>query len=66
MKDMGYCVNRSPQNGIWVDSLMGMWYGVEYVEHLAGDSRVDLSRSCIVIHIAEPMDRVSSLFIFIF
>ncbi|KOB68841.1 Uncharacterized protein OBRU01_17836 [Operophtera brumata] len=58
MRDIrDYCVNRSPQNGIWVDSLMGMWYGVEFIQHLAGDSRVDYAQSCIVIHIAEPMER---------
>lgn len=62
MRDIrDYCVNRSPQNGIWVDSLMGMWYGVELIQHLAGDSRVDYAQTCIVIHIAEPMERVSLL-----
>ncbi|XP_013167195.1 PREDICTED: uncharacterized protein LOC106117431 [Papilio xuthus] len=55
-----YCVNRSPQTGIWVDSLTGMWYGVEFVQHLAGDSRVDYARTCIVIHISEPHDRPST------
>lgn len=60
MKDIrDYCVNRSPQHGIWVDSLMGMWYGVEFIQHLAGDSRVDYVKRCIVIHISEPKDRVS-------
>jgi hypothetical protein len=60
MKDIrDYCVNRSPQTGIWVDNLMGMWYGVEFVQHLAGDSRVDYARTCIVIHISEPNERVS-------
>ncbi|XP_030027083.2 uncharacterized protein LOC115445120 [Manduca sexta] len=54
------CVNRSPQTGIWVDSLMGMWYGVEFIQHLAGDSRVDYARTCIVVHISEPMDRPST------
>lgn len=54
-----YCVNRAPQQGIWVENLMGMWYGVEFVQHLAGDSRVDYARTCIVIHISEPMDQVS-------
>ncbi|XP_032512973.2 uncharacterized protein LOC116766932 [Danaus plexippus] len=53
----GYCVNRSPQNGIWVDSLTGMWYGVEFIQHLAGDARVDYDRTCIVIHISEPADQ---------
>ncbi|XP_068628889.1 uncharacterized protein [Battus philenor] len=55
-----YCVNRSPQTGIWVDSLTGMWYGVEFIQHLAGDSRVDYVRTCIVIHISEPHDRPST------
>nr|XP_021191606.1 LOW QUALITY PROTEIN: uncharacterized protein LOC110377175 [Helicoverpa armigera] len=55
-----YCVNRSPQQGIWVDSLMGMWYGVEFIQHLAGDSRIDYARTCIVIHISEPMDQPST------
>ncbi|CAH0600434.1 unnamed protein product [Chrysodeixis includens] len=55
-----YCVNRSPQQGIWVDNLMGMWYGVEFVQHLAGDSRVDYARTCIVIHISEPRDYPST------
>ncbi|KAJ8733923.1 hypothetical protein PYW07_014474 [Mythimna separata] len=55
-----YCVNRSPQQGIWVDSLMGMWYGVEFVQHLAGDSRIDYARTCIVIHISEPVDQPST------
>lgn len=62
MKGSEYCVNRTPQKDIWVDSLMGMWYGVEYVQHLAGDSILDYARTCIVMHIAEPMDRVSSFF----
>lgn len=53
-----YCVNRSPQNGIWIEMLMGMWYGVEFVQHLAGDARVDYAKTCIVIHIAEPVDQV--------
>ncbi|KAL4715272.1 hypothetical protein ACJJTC_007854 [Scirpophaga incertulas] len=61
MKDIrDYCVNRSPQSGIWVDSLMGMWYGVEFVQHLAGDSRIDYMRTCIVVHIAEPIERPST------
>ncbi|RVE49427.1 hypothetical protein evm_005939 [Chilo suppressalis] len=61
MKDIrDYCVNRSPQMGIWVESLMGIWYGVEFVQHLAGDSRVDYTRTCIVLHISEPMDRPST------
>ncbi|KAM3966528.1 uncharacterized protein ACR2FA_012066 [Aphomia sociella] len=61
MKDIrDYCVNRSPQTGIWVDSLMGMWYGVEFIQHLAGDARVDYGRTCIVIHVSEPMDRPST------
>ncbi|XP_050673391.1 uncharacterized protein LOC126971237 isoform X2 [Leptidea sinapis] len=55
-----YCVNRTPQNGIWIESLTGMWYGVEFIQHLAGDSRVDYARSCIVIHISEPNDRPST------
>ncbi|XP_075983699.1 uncharacterized protein LOC142981576 [Anticarsia gemmatalis] len=61
MNNIGeYCINRSPQTGIWVDSLMGMWYGVEFIEHLAGDSRVDYARTCIVVHISEPMDQPST------
>ncbi|CAK1548422.1 unnamed protein product [Leptosia nina] len=52
-----YCQNRSPQNGIWIDSLTGMWFGVEYIQHLGGDSRIDFGRTCIVIHISEPNDR---------
>ncbi|XP_072935834.1 uncharacterized protein [Epargyreus clarus] len=60
MTNRGYCVNRSPQIGIYVDSLKGMWYGVEFIQHLAGDSRVDYARTCIVIHISEPMDRPST------
>lgn len=59
-----YCVNRSPQQGIWVDSLMGMWYGVEFVQHLAGDSRVDYARTCIVVHISEPTEQVSFVTIY--
>ncbi|CAH0722740.1 unnamed protein product, partial [Brenthis ino] len=55
-----YCVDRSPQNSIWVNSLMGMWYGVEFIQHLAGDARVDYGRTCIVIHISEPRDRSST------
>ncbi|CAG4923932.1 unnamed protein product [Colias eurytheme] len=55
-----YCVNRTPQNGIWIDSLTGMWYGVELIQHLAGDSRVEYARSCIVIHISEPNDKPST------
>ncbi|XP_041974139.1 uncharacterized protein LOC121729633 [Aricia agestis] len=55
-----YCVNRSPQTGIWVDSLKGMWYGVEFIQHLAGDARVDYVQSCIVVHISEPLDRPST------
>ncbi|KAI8430034.1 hypothetical protein MSG28_000473 [Choristoneura fumiferana] len=53
-----YCINRVPQTGIWVDRLMGIWYGVELVQHLAGDSRVDYGRTCIVIHISEPKDEL--------
>lgn len=65
MKDIrDYCVNRSPQTGILVDNLMGMWYGVERVEHLAGDSRVDYGRTCIVIHISEPMEQVCPILYF--
>lgn len=56
-----YCINRVPQNDIWVDRLMGIWYGVEQVQHLAGDSRVDYNRTCIVIHISEPKDEVRNL-----
>lgn len=66
MRDIGGCVNRSPQNGIWVDSLMGMWYGVEVIQHLGPDSRVDYTRTCLVIHIAEPMDRVSVVLYIVF
>ncbi|CAF4780201.1 uncharacterized protein LOC125055905 [Pieris napi] len=55
-----YCQNRSPQNGIWIDSLTGMWYGVEFIHHLAGDARVDYGRTCIVIHISEPNDMPST------
>ena len=57
-----YCVDRSPQNAIWVNSLTGMWYGVEFIQHLAGDARVDYGRTCIVIHISEPRDRVCDFF----
>ncbi|XP_028175974.1 uncharacterized protein LOC114364160 [Ostrinia furnacalis] len=61
MKDIrDYCVNRSPQTGILVDNLMGIWYGVEFVQHLAGDSRVDYTKTCIVIHISEPMEHPST------
>lgn len=60
-----YCVNRSPQNGIYVDSLTGMWYGVEFIHHLGGDSRLDYGNTCIVIHISEPHDKVSFFFILI-
>lgn len=59
-----YCVNRSPQNGIYIDSLMGMWYGVEYIQHLAGDSRVDYARTCIVMHLSEPAEEVSNKTLF--
>ncbi|KAL0895568.1 hypothetical protein ABMA27_011668 [Loxostege sticticalis] len=55
-----YCVNRSPQTGILVDSLMGMWFGVEFVQHLAGDSRVDHAGTCILIHISEPVEQPST------
>ncbi|KAJ2946292.1 hypothetical protein O0L34_g12329 [Tuta absoluta] len=57
------CINRGPQNGIHVDSLMGMWYGVEYIQHLGADSHVFddyWHRTCIVIHIAEPIERPST------
>lgn len=65
MKDIrDYCVNRSPQTGILVDSLMGMWFGVEFVQHLAGDSRVDYSDTCILIHISEPVEQVSIFYCF--
>lgn len=67
MRDIrDYCVNRSPQNGIWVDSLMGMWYGVEFIQHLAGDSRVDYARTCIVIHIAEPVEQVRLFYVLLY
>lgn len=56
-----YCQNRSPQNDIWIDSLTGIWYGVEFIHHLAGDARVDYGRTCIVIHISEPNDMVCFL-----
>ncbi|CAH2099741.1 unnamed protein product [Euphydryas editha] len=55
-----YCVNRSPQNGIYVNSLTGMWYGVEFIHHLGGDSRLDYGNTCIVIHISEPHDKPST------
>lgn len=58
IRDIGSCVNRSPQTGIWVDSLMGMWYGVELIQHLGADPWFDRTESCIVIHISEPMERV--------
>lgn len=54
-----YCINRSPQTQFYADRFMGMWYGVEMIQHLAGDSRVDLSPTCIVIHISEPVEQVS-------
>ncbi|XP_026484727.1 uncharacterized protein LOC113392483 [Vanessa tameamea] len=55
-----YCVNRSPQNGIYVNGLTGMWYGVEFIQHLAGDARLDYGNTCIVIHISEPRDKPST------
>ncbi|GBP22926.1 hypothetical protein EVAR_95326_1 [Eumeta japonica] len=58
MKDeRAYCANRSPQLGIDMKGLMGFWYGVEHIQHLGGDSRVDHSRTCIMIHIAEPVEQ---------
>lgn len=65
MRDIGGCINRSPQVGISVESLMGMWYGVELIQHLGADSRIDYARTCIVVHIAEPMDRVSYYYVFL-
>lgn len=56
-----YCVNRLPQKQIFIDSLTGMWYGVEFIQHLAGDARVDYAKTCIVVHISEPFDKVSDL-----
>lgn len=58
IRDFGSCVNRSPQTAIWIDSLMGMWYGVEHIQHLGADPWTDRTESCIVIHISEPMERV--------
>lgn len=60
----GFCINRS-QNGIHLDNLMGMWYGVEYIQHLAGDSRVDYTQTCIVLHISEPAEEVRMVIVYI-
>ncbi|XP_023940169.2 uncharacterized protein LOC112047317 [Bicyclus anynana] len=55
-----YCVNRSPQQGISVSELGGMWYGVEIIQHLSGDPGVDYVKRCIGIHISEPQDKPST------
>lgn len=53
-----YCVNRSPQQGIFVNDLGGIWQGVELIQHLSGDPVVEYEKRCIVIHISEPHERV--------
>ncbi|XP_045760430.1 uncharacterized protein LOC123864200 isoform X1 [Maniola jurtina] len=55
-----YCVNRSPQHGISVSDLGGMWHGVEMIQHLSGDPGVDYVNRCIVIHISEPQEKPST------
>lgn len=70
MSGMGQsCVNRSPQVGIWVDSLMGMWYGVEYIQHSGGFGNpyaYDYARTCIVMHLSEPIEQVTVCIIIYF
>ncbi|CAH2268747.1 jg23771 [Pararge aegeria aegeria] len=55
-----YCVNRSPQQGIFVNDLGGMWYGVELIQHLSGDPGVDYEMRCISVHISEPQEKPST------
>lgn len=59
-----YCVNRSPQHGIFVNDLGGIWHGVELIQHLSGDPVVEYEKRCIVIHISEPHERVRNIFRF--
>ncbi|XP_026726602.1 uncharacterized protein LOC113493027 [Trichoplusia ni] len=56
--DVGdHCVNRSPQQGISIESLMGMWYGVDYLQHVVDDSSDDYPNTCLLIHISEPKEK---------
>ncbi|KAJ0181290.1 hypothetical protein K1T71_003375 [Dendrolimus kikuchii] len=48
-----YCINRSPQNSISVNCVLGLWYGVEYIRHLEGDEYISNSKNCFIMHISE-------------
>lgn len=49
-----YCDDLSPYYGdINLDSITGVWYGVEKIPHLKGEYKIEHTRECFYIDIKE-------------
>ncbi|XP_045470333.1 uncharacterized protein LOC123677698 [Harmonia axyridis] len=48
-----YCRNLLPQPSILIDQLMGIWYGIEIIDHESERHYVRQVQSCPIIHISE-------------
>ncbi|XP_023017314.1 uncharacterized protein [Leptinotarsa decemlineata] len=54
-----FCADMNPQHHVIIDQLMGMWFGIEKIDHLDETRYIDKKKpSCPIIHISE--DRRSS------
>jgi hypothetical protein len=62
-----YCDDLSPHYGdIDLDSITGVWYGVEKIPHSKGEYKIEHTRECFYIDIKELYIEVGFIFLFIF
>lgn len=57
-----YCDDLSPYYGeINLDSISGVWYGVEKIPHLKGEYKIEHTKDCFYIDIKELYIEVTIL-----
>ncbi|XP_056638254.1 uncharacterized protein LOC130446193 [Diorhabda sublineata] len=55
-----FCADMNPQHHVMIDQLMGMWFGIEKINHLDEVFHTKTEFSCPIIHISEDRDATST------
>ncbi|XP_008200112.1 uncharacterized protein LOC103314838 [Tribolium castaneum] len=51
-----FCADMNPQQHVSIEQLMGMWYGIEIINHQVEDHYVRIGKSCPVLHLTLSKD----------
>ncbi|XP_055638309.1 uncharacterized protein LOC129776601 [Toxorhynchites rutilus septentrionalis] len=54
-----FCTDLSPQHGLDIEQIMGLWYGNEVITHIGSEDGESIYDTCVVIHLADITNTTS-------